>query len=84
MRAEVREAQLAVRAAKAAAIATQELDSAAAERLRLAEGRYAAGAGTIIELEDAQLAATTAKAQVVQVRVQLAVARAELLHALGD
>lgn len=84
VRAEVREAQLAVRAAKAAAIATQELDSAAAERLRLAEGRYAAGAGTIIELEDAQLAATTAKAQVVQVRVQLAVARAELLHALGD
>lgn len=84
VRAEVREAQLAVRAAKAAAIATLELDGAAAERLRLAEGRYAAGAGTIIELEDAQLAATTAKAQVVQVRVQLAVARAQLIHALGE
>lgn len=84
VRSEVREAQLAVRAAKAAAIATLELDGAAAERLRLAEGRYAAGAGTIIELEDAQLAATTAKAQVVQVRVQLAVARAQLIHALGD
>jgi outer membrane protein len=84
VRAEVREAQLAVRAAKAAAIATLELDGAAAERLRLAEGRYAAGAGTIIELEDAQLAATAAKAQVVQVRVQLAVARAQLIHALGE
>ncbi len=83
VRAEVREAQLAVGAAKAAAVATAELDAAASERLRLAEGRYAAGAGTIIELEDAQLAATSAKAQVVQVRVQLAVARAQLRHALG-
>ncbi|MFO0723347.1 MAG: TolC family protein [Myxococcota bacterium] len=84
VRSEVEQARLAVRAAKASGQAAEELDVAAKERLRLAEGRYAAGVGTVIELEDAQVAAATASAQLVQTRYQLAVARAQLLHALGE
>jgi outer membrane protein len=55
----------------------------ARERLRLAEGRYASGVGSVIELGDSQLALTTAAAQVVQANYQLSSARADLLAALG-
>jgi len=56
----------------------------ARERLRLAEGRYAAGVGSPIELGDAQLALTTAQAQAVQAQYNLSSARADLLAALGQ
>jgi outer membrane protein len=55
----------------------------AREQLRLAEQRYATGVGNIIELVDAQVAYTSAAAQVVQARYGLATARAQLLAALG-
>jgi len=55
----------------------------AREQLRLAEGRYQSGVGSIIELGDAQIAATSAAAQVVQADFNLATARAQLLTALG-
>jgi outer membrane protein len=55
----------------------------AREQLRLAEGRYSSGVGSIIELGDAQIAATSAAAQVVQADFNLATARAQLLTALG-
>ncbi|MGZ3425302.1 MAG: TolC family protein, partial [Polyangia bacterium] len=51
--------------------------------LRLAEGRYQAGVGSIIELGDAQVAATTAAAQKVQADYNVSTARAQLLNALG-
>ena len=45
--------------------------------------RYATGVGSIIELNDAQVAYTSAAAQVVQARYSLSIARAQLLAALG-
>src|SRR5262249_12945634 len=55
----------------------------ATEQPPLAEGRYQAGIGTIIELSDAQVQLTQASAQLVQAQFNLATARAKLLAALG-
>ena len=79
----VEQARLAVRAAKAALGAANEAEANAKEQLRLAEGRYQAGVGSIIELGDAQVAATTAAAQKVQADYNVSTARAQLLNALG-
>ncbi len=76
-------ARLAVRAARATIGAAEDAASSAHEQLRLAEQRYATGVGNIIELNDAQVAYTTAAAELVQARYQLASARAQLLAALG-
>ncbi|ABC82739.1 TolC family protein [Anaeromyxobacter dehalogenans] len=76
-------ARQGVQTARAASAAADEALVNARERLRLAEGRYQAGAGSIIELGDAQVAATSAGAQVVQAEYDLAAARARLLRALG-
>jgi outer membrane protein len=83
VRLQVDQARLTVRAASAAVGAADEALVNARERLRLAEGRYAAGSGSIIELEDAQLAVTTAAGQRVQAEYNLATARAQLIQALG-
>jgi outer membrane protein len=82
-RFELEQARLAVRAAKAALGAAAEALVNARERLRLAEGRYQIGAGSIIELGDAQVALTSAAAQKVQADYTLASARAQLLAALA-
>jgi outer membrane protein len=79
----VEQARLAVRAAKAAVVASAEAEASAKERLRLAEGRYQAGVGNVIELGDAQVAYTTAAAQKVQAEYNLSTARAQLLQAIG-
>jgi outer membrane protein len=79
----VEQAQLAVRAGKSSMVATQEALVNAREQLRLAEARYATGLGSVIELGDAQIAASTAAAQDVQARFSLSAARAQLLTALG-
>ena len=85
VRLEVEEARLAVRAAKARDRARPRKRSASArEQLRLAEGRYAAGVGSGLELADAQLAMQDAAAQRVQAEYRLASARAQLLRALGQ
>jgi outer membrane protein len=83
VRLEVDQARLAVRAAKAALSAAGEALLNARERLRLAEGRYQTGAGSVIELGDAQVALTAAAAQRVQAEYSLSSARAQLLKALG-
>jgi outer membrane protein len=82
-RLEVEEARLALRAAKASLDAAAEALVSARARLRLAEGRYRAGAGSGIELGDAQVASTSAAAQRVQAEYDLASARAQLVRALG-
>jgi outer membrane protein len=82
-RLEVDQARLAVRANKAAVVAADEALTNARERLRLAEGRYAAGVGNIIELGDAQVAFTTAAAQKVQADYNVSTSRAQLLKAIG-
>jgi outer membrane protein len=80
---DVEQGRLAVRAAKANITATQEALTGAREQLRLAEARYKNGQGSVIELDDAQVAYTTATAQEVSARYSLASARAQLLAALG-
>lgn len=83
VRVDLEQARLAVRAAKASLDAQRDAVLNARERLRLAEGRYAAGVGNGIELSDAQVALTNAEAQQVQADGQLATARSQLLRALG-
>lgn len=83
IRLEVEQARLSVRAAKATLEASGEALYNAQEQLRMAEGRYGTGAGGVIELGDAQVAATSAAAQQVQAQQALASARATLLKALG-
>ena len=77
------QAQLGVRAAQAAGVAASEAVTSSHEQLRLAEARYTAGLGNVIELGDAQVANTNAAAQAVQARYNLAIARAQLAGALG-
>jgi outer membrane protein len=83
MRLDLEQARLAVVAQKAAVKAAAESTKSARVQLTLAEGRYAAGVGNVIELADAQLAYTSAAAQEVQEGYRLATARAQLLKALG-
>ena len=64
--------------------ATHEAAVNARVRLNLAEGRYQAGVGNVIELGDSQVALTTAAGQEVQAVFNLATARARLLQALGQ
>jgi outer membrane protein len=83
IRLEVEQARLALSAEKSSLVAAAQSTLNAREQLRLAEGRYAAGVGSVIELGDAQLALTTAEAQEIQENYKLATARAQLLKALG-
>jgi outer membrane protein len=83
VRLDVEQARLAVRTYKVAITTADELVTNARYQLRLAEKRYAAGVGSIIELGDAQVAVTSASTQRVQADYNLATARAQLLTALG-
>jgi len=83
VRLDVEQARLAVRASKAALTASADAVVNAREQLKLAEGRYQAGVGSVIELGDAQVALTSALAQQVQADQRLAASRAQLLRALG-
>jgi outer membrane protein len=79
----VQAAAVSVRSAQEALVAAEEARTAARERLRLADGRYTAGVGSIIELADAELGAANAGAQYVAAEYALATARAALVLALG-
>jgi len=83
VRFEVDQARLNVVAAKVALSATEEALVNAQQRLKLAEGRYETGVGSIIELGDAQVALTNAAYQKVAAEYKLAQARAGLIRALG-
>lgn len=83
VRLDVEQARLGVRAAIATVAASKDASASAREQLALAEGRYQTGVGNVLELSDAQLALTTALGQQVQSEFQLAVARSQLLRALG-
>jgi outer membrane protein len=80
---DVEQARLAVRAARAGLVASDEALANAREQLRLAERRYTTGVGSAIELGDSQVAMTTAAAQRVQAEYNLSGARAQLIRALG-
>jgi outer membrane protein len=81
---DVEQARLGVQAAKATIGAAEEALTNARNQLTLAEQRYAHGLGNAVELSDAQVAYTSAEAQLVQARFNLASARAQLLTAVGD
>jgi outer membrane protein len=81
---DVEQGRLGVQAAKATIGAADEALVNARSQLTLAEKRYEHGLGSAVELSDAQVAYTSAEAQVVQAKFNLASARAQLLTALGD
>jgi len=81
---DVQQGRLGVQAAKATIGAAEEAAVNARDQLTLAEGRYAHGLGSAVELSDAQVAYTTAEAQRVQAQFSLASARAQLMAALGS
>lgn len=83
VRVDVEKARLAVAGAKASLSASDRSLTNARARLDLAEVRYRTGVGSIIELSDAQLAATTAAFQKLQAQLNLDTARAQLTKALA-
>jgi outer membrane protein len=83
IKTQVVQAKLAIEASTASLTPVEEAVVNARERLKLAEGRYTAGVGNVIELSDAQVAYTNAQAQLVVARFSRAAARAQLLTALG-
>jgi outer membrane protein len=83
VRFDVDQAQATIIGNRESVVAAQDALVNAREQLRLAEGRYQAGIGNIIELSDAQVAATSAAAQLVQAQFNLSSARARLIAALG-
>jgi len=83
VRVDVEQARLAVAATKASLSAADRSLTNARARLELAELRYRTGVGSIIELSDAQLAATTAAFQKLQAQLKLDTARAQLTKALA-
>lgn len=84
LKVDVEAAQLGVRSARARLAALTEADTAAAAELELAEARYKAGTGTIIELGDAQARRVSASAKLARARTDLGISRAALLRALGE
>ncbi len=83
VRSDVEQAQVGVQTAAATLASQGEAVVNAREQLRLAEGRFATGVGNSVELNDAQVALTTAESQEVQAAARLSTARAQLLQALG-
>lgn len=83
VRFDVEQAEATLLGNKETVVAARDAVDNANEQLRLAQGRYQAGVGTIIELSDAQVQLTNAAAQLVQAQFNLSTARAKLLAALG-
>ena len=81
--AELARSLVAVSDAGARLTASDEVVLQSREALRLAEGRYEAGAGTMIELSDAQASLSSAEAQSIRARFELHVAKARLWRAMG-
>jgi outer membrane protein len=82
-RRELEQALLSLKAAQAALEIADEVVENARERLRLAEGRYSAGVGNVIELGDAQLVLSNAQSQRVSATYELGQARLQLRMGLG-
>lgn len=77
------QALLSLHAAQSALDIADEVVVNARERLRLAEGRYSAGVGNVIELADAQLVLSNAQSQRVSATYELGQARLQLRIGLG-
>jgi len=83
IRQEAEQAYLALGEAEERIGAAQKGVESAQENFRLAQGRFDAGVGTIIELADAQLALTRAQSTEAQGLADFRIARARLEKALG-
>jgi outer membrane protein len=76
-------AALALQQTRARLEAVRVAAAAAEEALRVAEGRYRAGVTILLEVLDAQVAATQARVNLVQTEYDLRLAAYALRHALG-
>jgi len=83
VRLDVDQAYTTVVAAAERIAATDKAVESARENLRLAQGRYDAGVGTILDLTDAQLALTTAEADQVRALTDYRVGLAVLDRVVG-
>jgi TolC family type I secretion outer membrane protein len=81
---EVRQGLLNLRRAEESIRVNEQTVIQARENLELAEGRYAAGVGNIIEVTDAQLAFTLAQANNIKALYDYKTALAELEKAVGS
>jgi len=81
--ADIEEQQLAIADAAARSDLAESTVATATDRLQQAEHRYELGAGDVLELDDAQVAVSNAKALRVQARYDMVTARARLVRALG-
>jgi outer membrane protein TolC len=77
------QAEIAVEEAQERILAAQTLVASAQENFRLAQGRFDAGVGTILELTDAQLALTQAQNTESQALADYRIALARLDRAVG-
>jgi outer membrane protein len=83
IRSEVESAAIAYREARERIAPARALLASAAETLELAEGRYAAGAGNIVEVTDATAVKTQADVGLIQAQYDIESARVRLLKVLG-
>ena len=83
VRADVEKAVTTVKEARARRDVSKVLVSQAKENLELAEGRYQAGIGTIIDVTVSQTSYTSAQAQEVKALFDLAAAWAQMQYAIG-
>lgn len=83
IRTDVEQAVATVKEARARREVATVLVSQAKENLDLAEGRYQAGLGTIIDVTTSQTSFTSAQAQEVKAAFDLAAAWAQLQYAIG-
>jgi outer membrane protein TolC len=80
---EVEQALLALKAAREIAAINEDNLKSAEEDLRLAQERYRVGAGTLLEIINAQYNLTNAKATLVSAKYDMMIARAQLRAAMG-
>jgi len=76
-------AHLDLQAARQQAASTEVEVASAEESRRIAEGRYRAGQGTLLEVTDAQAALNEARVSQVNARAQISIAAAALSYQLG-
>jgi outer membrane protein TolC len=83
VRTDVEQAVTTVNESRARRTVARKLVGQAKENLELAEGRYQAGIGTIIDVTVSQTSYTSAQAQEVKAAFDLAAASAQLEYAIG-
>ncbi len=84
VRLDVQSAVLSAQQAKASLDSAEAAVHAGEDALALAEGRYQTGAGSIVDLTDAQVTEVTAKAGLIQANYAYEAALAKLRYALGE